>query len=152
MFWRPWLQSFIRCFCRSRSFYNWRFTTNQFVLATSPSRLTTSSFTFQLHTCVYSSYVTSALTKRYVYRLQLLVVLASAVILRSESRATHDHILVSQIRDSPNLEGQIPVFISLRNRVVRLYPQALGSVHVASYDLQGYGGGIRPRPVQLASL
>jgi hypothetical protein len=39
----------------------------------------------------------------------LLLVLASAVILRSESRGTHYHILVSQIRDSPNLEGQVPV-------------------------------------------
>jgi hypothetical protein len=55
-----------------------------------------------------------------------------------------DHILLSQIRDSPNLEGQVPVFISPRNRVAQLYPQALGSVFVASYDLQGYGGGIRP--------
>jgi hypothetical protein len=28
-----------------------------------------------------------------------------------------DHILLSQIRDSPKLEGQVPVFISPRNRV-----------------------------------
>jgi hypothetical protein len=53
--------------------------------------------------------------------------LATAVILRSESRGTHDHILLSQIRDSPNLEGQVPVFMSPRKRVARLYPQALGS-------------------------
>jgi hypothetical protein len=46
-------------------------------------------------------------------------------------------------RDSPNLEGQIPVFISPRNRVSQLYPQALGSLFVASYDSQGYGGGIQ---------
>jgi hypothetical protein len=52
--------------------------------------------------------------------------LASAVILRYESPGTHDHILRSQIRDSPNLEDQVPVFISLRNKVDRLYPQALG--------------------------
>jgi hypothetical protein len=43
--------------------------------------------------------------------------LASAVILRAESYGTNDLILLSQIRDSPNLEGQIPVFISPRNRV-----------------------------------
>jgi hypothetical protein len=49
---------------------------------------------------------------------------------------------MSQIRDSPNLEDQIPVFISLRNRVAQLYPQALGSLFVAYYDSQGYGGGI----------
>jgi hypothetical protein len=45
-----------------------------------------------------------------------------------------DHILLSQIRGSPNLEGQIPVFISPRNRVAQLYPQALGSLFIASYD------------------
>jgi hypothetical protein len=36
-----------------------RFTTNHFVLATSPLRLTTSNFFFQLNTCGYSSYVAS---------------------------------------------------------------------------------------------
>jgi hypothetical protein len=77
----------------------------------------------------------------WVCRLQLLLALSSAVILRSESHGTHDHILLSQIRDSPNLEGQIPVFISHRNRVAQLYPQALGS----TYDSQGYGGSIRTR-------
>jgi hypothetical protein len=59
-----------------------------------------------------------------VCRLPLLLVL------RSESRGTHDHILLSQIPDSPNLEGQVPVFISPRNRVAWLYPQALGSLLV----------------------
>jgi hypothetical protein len=73
-----------------------------------------------------------------VCRLQLLLALASAVILGS-----HDHILLSQFRDSPNLEGQVPVFP--RNRVVQLYPQVLGSLFVTSYDSQGYGGGIRTR-------
>jgi hypothetical protein len=38
----------------------------------------------------------------------------------------HDHILLSQPRDSSNLEGQVTVFISPRKRVTRLYPQALG--------------------------
>jgi hypothetical protein len=36
------------------------------------------------------------------------------------------------IGDSPNLEVQVPVFISLKNRV----PRALGSLFVASYDSQ----------------
>jgi hypothetical protein len=53
--------------------------------------------------------------------------------------------LLSQIRDSPNLDGPVPVFTSPRNRVARLYPQAMGSLFITSYDLQGYGGGIRPR-------
>jgi hypothetical protein len=60
--------------------------------------------------------------------------------LRSESRGTHD-VFMSQIRNSSNLDGQVPVFTSRRNRVA----QALGSIFVASYDSQGYGGGIRPR-------
>jgi hypothetical protein len=44
-----------------------------------------------------------------------------------------------------NLESEVPVFITPRNRVARLYAQELGSIFVASYDSQGYGGGIRPR-------
>jgi hypothetical protein len=39
------------------------------------------------------------------------------------------------------MEGQVPVFISHRNRVAQLYPRALGSLYVASYDSQDYGGG-----------
>jgi hypothetical protein len=35
----------------------------------------------------------------------------------SEYRGTHGHILISQIRDSPKLEGQYPAFIFPRNRV-----------------------------------
>jgi hypothetical protein len=51
-------------------------------------------------------------------------VLASAVILGSESQGTRDRILLSQIWDSPNLEGQVPVFTSIfpRNKVAQLYP------------------------------
>jgi hypothetical protein len=63
----------------SELLYDWRFTANQFVLATSPLRLTTSNFLFRLNTCGR----------------KLLLVLASAVILGSESRGTHDHILLS---------------------------------------------------------
>jgi hypothetical protein len=86
-----------------------------------------------------------SLTRERIYRLQLLLALASAVILGFESGGTHDHILFSQIRDSPNLECQVPIFMSLRKRVAQLYPQALGSPFVTSYDTQGYGGGIRTR-------
>jgi hypothetical protein len=41
------------------------------------------------------------LTRRRVCRLQLLLVLASAVIVGPESSGTRDHILLSQIRDFP---------------------------------------------------
>jgi hypothetical protein len=75
----------------------------------------------------------------------LLLALASAVILRSEYRGAHVGILMSQIRDSPNLEVQVPVFITPRNRVTRLYPQALGSLLVGSYDSQGYDRSSGPR-------
>jgi hypothetical protein len=44
-----------------------------------------------------------------------------------------------------NLDGQVPVFISPRNRVAQLYPRALDSLFVAPYDSQGYGGGIISR-------
>jgi hypothetical protein len=46
-------------------------------------------------------------------RLQLLLNLASAIILGSESSGTHDHTLLSQILASPILEDQVPVLISL---------------------------------------
>jgi hypothetical protein len=59
-----------------------------------------------------------SLTRGRVCRLQLLLVLASAVILGPKSRGTFDHILLSQILDF---------------------------LFVASYDSQVYGGGIRPR-------
>jgi hypothetical protein len=80
-------------------------------------------FIFQMNTCCYSPYVTSSLMRGWVCRLQVLLGLASTVILRSESQGTHDHILLSKIQDSTNLEGQIPRFIIPRNRVAHLYPR-----------------------------
>jgi hypothetical protein len=71
--------------------------------------------------------------------------LSFTFILRSESRRNHDHNLLSQIGDTPNLKGQAPVFISARDRGAQLYPQTLGSLSVAFYDSQGYNGGIRTR-------
>jgi hypothetical protein len=94
----------------SELLYDWRFNAKQFVLATSPLRLTTSNFIYQLKTYSYSPYVTSYLTRGWVCRLQLLLVLASAVILRSESRGIHYHIFET----TPNLDGQVPVFIPPR--------------------------------------
>jgi hypothetical protein len=44
----------------------------------------------------------------------------------------------------PKLEGRVPLFISLRNRVTQVYTQAICSLFVAS-DSQGYGGGSRTR-------
>jgi hypothetical protein len=79
---------------------------NQFALATNTLRPTIKIFIFELNTCSYIPYVISSLTRGWVCSLQLLLCLASAVILRSEPR----HILMSQTRDFTKLEGQVPVF------------------------------------------
>lgn len=74
-----------------------------------------------------------------------MLALARAVILVSVSRGFHDQILLSQIRNSPNLEGHVTLFITPRISVAQLYPQDLGFLFVASYDAQGYCGCIRTR-------
>jgi hypothetical protein len=61
-----------------------------------------------------------SLMRGRVCRLQLLLALASAVILGSESRGTRDHILLSQFRDFPFR-------------------------HLLRLASRGYGWGIRPR-------
>jgi hypothetical protein len=110
-----WIQSRVQT---SELFHYWRFTANQFVLATSPLRLTTRIFIFQQNICGYSPYVSSSLTRGWICCMQLMLDFASAVILKSESHGTHDHILLSQIRDSSNLMGQVPVYISLMNSLL----------------------------------
>jgi hypothetical protein len=128
----------------SELLYDWRFTANQFLLATSPLRLTTSNFILHLDTCGYSPYVTSSLTRGWVCRLHLLLVSASAVILRFEFRGTHDQILLSQIQD-PQPGGPGPrIYIPQEQGGPITHPNT-GFHFVASYDSQGYGGGIRPR-------
>jgi hypothetical protein len=115
--------------------YDWQFTASPFVLATSPLRLTTSNFIFQVNIFRYSPLVTFSLTRERVCSLQLLLVLASAVILRPESRGTHDHILLSQIRASLNLEVQVTVFIiSPRHWVSFSSPPATLRAMVESFD------------------
>jgi hypothetical protein len=81
----------------------------------------------------------------WVCSLQLLLALTSAAILMSEFHRIHDHILLPYIRDFHNLEGQVPIFISPKDRMAQLYPQALGYLFVSSYDSQSHGGGIQPR-------
>jgi hypothetical protein len=66
-----------------------------------------------------------SLTRGRVCRLQLLLAVASAVILGSESLGTRDRILLSQIWDF---------------------------LFVTSYDSQGHGGGIRLNWLQADSL
>jgi hypothetical protein len=76
----------------SELLWDWQNTAHQYVLATSPLRLITSDFC-QLNPYDECPYVTSPLTRKWVCNLQLLLGLARAVILDSESRGTHDHIL-----------------------------------------------------------
>jgi hypothetical protein len=122
--------------------YEWRFTANQFVLKTSPLRFTNSNFIFQMNTCSYSPYVTSSLTRGWVCRLQLLLVLVRAVILKSKSCGTHDHISLSQIRESPKLEGQVPVFVSRWEEVIPVIRPGTGfdqAPNLASLITSQYG-------------
>jgi hypothetical protein len=100
----------------SELLYDWRVTANEFVWATRPSRFTTSIF-FWPNRCRHSHYVTSSLMRGWICCLQLLLVLASIAILCSESRGSHDHMLLSKIRELPNLDGQVPVFISPKHWV-----------------------------------
>jgi hypothetical protein len=67
----------------------------------------------------------SSLTKGLISSSQLLLGIASAVFLEYESHGTHEHILLSLFFRLPQLEGQVPKCISLRNRVDQLYPQVL---------------------------
>jgi hypothetical protein len=99
--------------------HDWRFTANHYVLASSPWRLTTSSF-FNLNTCSYSPYVPSSVTTEW----GLAFTIAAGPRQRSHSRiqVPRDswNILLSRIRDSLNLEDQVPLFISPTNRVTQL--------------------------------
>jgi hypothetical protein len=51
-------------------------------------------------------------------------------------------IIYSLIKDSTNLTDKVPVFVSLKNRIVQLYPRALISLFIAYYDTRDLGGGI----------
>jgi hypothetical protein len=71
--------------------------------------------------------------------------LASAVILGSESRGIRDDILLAQIRDSHYLEGKVPVFISLRNRVAQLCAQTLDTPYGGGFERLHCSPGSRRR-------
>jgi hypothetical protein len=96
---------------------------------------------FKLNTCGYSPYVTSSLTRGWICRLQLLLALASAVVLESDSRGAHGHILLSYSR-RPQPGGPGPRIYFPPEQGGPVILQALGSFFVASYYSQGYGGGI----------
>jgi hypothetical protein len=86
---------------QSELLYDLRSTANQFVFAPNPLRLTARIFCFQLNTCDRGPYIISSLTRGWFCQLQLLLDLASAFILGSESRGARDNVLMSQILDFP---------------------------------------------------
>jgi hypothetical protein len=84
-----------------------------------------------------------SLTRGWVCNLlvQLLLGLARVVTLRSKSRRAQDHILRSHVRlpqpGRPGPRNYIP-----HEQGGPVISRALGSLFVASYNSQGYGGGI----------
>jgi hypothetical protein len=78
---------------------------------------------FQLNACFHCPYVTSSLTRGWICRLQLMLPLASAVVIRSESRGTRDHIILSQIRDSPTWRARSPYLYTPRTGLPRYTPR-----------------------------
>jgi hypothetical protein len=51
----------------------------------------------------------------------------------------------SALGRTPNLEGQVSVFMSPNDRVAQLYPQTPGFLFVTFLESHGYGGGILTR-------
>jgi hypothetical protein len=87
-----------------------------------------------------------SLTRGWVSNLlvQMLLSLARAVTLESNTPRKHVHILLSRFR-LPQPGGSGSHIYILWNKVAQLYSRALGSLFVASYDSQGYSGGIQTR-------
>jgi hypothetical protein len=91
----------------------------------------------------------SSLTRGWICNslVQLLLGLARAVTLESDSRKLTT-IFYCLIWDSPHLEGQVPVFISPRNRVAQLFLNRSCTTHdergVRTGHLVGKPEGKRP--------
>jgi hypothetical protein len=81
----------------------------------------TSNVFFQLNTCSHSPYITSSLMRGWICHLQLLPALASTF-----SGPSHIGLMTTfyclRFETPPNLVGQVPIFITPRNRVVRYTP------------------------------
>jgi hypothetical protein len=107
-----------------------RSTVGQYGLVSSPLRDSSPDITFCLKVAVL--FLWGALSDERMG-------LQSAVQpLNGPSHAELVTLLCCLIWDSPNLEDQVPVFISPRNRVAQLYSRVLGFLYVSSYDSQGY--------------
>jgi hypothetical protein len=141
MFWRPWLRSSLRVISMLELEFVLRPTVSRPVslgirppFGTLDQILSCSAFVWQLRCSAFNA---SSLTRVRVCNLLLYCFWALPVqshLSRSPTKLTA--ISYCLLWDSPNLEGQVPVFISPRNRVAQ-DPWALGSLSVASYDSQG---------------
>jgi hypothetical protein len=114
-----WLTWFSKLKSKSNLCYD-RQSFGQSILVSSTHLWLKTRLFFLSDSCRFIDVETSLLMKGWVCRLQLLLVRSSAVVLVSESSWTHNHILLSHVRDSPNLEDQVPVFIYPRNRVAQV--------------------------------
>jgi hypothetical protein len=127
----------------SELLYDWRFTANQFFLATIPWDSRPVYFLFQLNTCGYNPYVTCFLTREWVQNCcwtspaesfsvpSLAGLVATFYYFRFEAPSTW--------------RSRFMHLYPPRDRVVQSYPQPLGLLFFASYDSQGYAWGIPPR-------
>jgi hypothetical protein len=113
-------------------------------LGANPLRLTTSNFIFQLNLCGHSPYVTSSLTRGW----SVIYNCCWSSPTQSFSGPSPAGLMTTfyclRFETPPTWRPRSPNYTP-RKRVARLYPQALGSLFVASYDSQDCGGGIRPR-------
>jgi hypothetical protein len=115
LFFCEWLLTYGWIRLKSKSHCDWRSVSKSWCRAPSGAHDQIFINVWQL---LYYFCGASSLTRGRVCPMYMLLSLASAVFLRSESLRTRDHILLSQIWDF---------------------------LFVASYDSQGHGGGIRPR-------
>jgi hypothetical protein len=123
---------------RSKLLYDWRSVSMSWYRAHLWPDITScwNCAVWNLWSCFYGA---PSLTRGRVWNLQC----NHSMVSRSEPVT----ILYCLIRDSPNLNGQVPVFISPMNRVAQLYPGALRfPLCCLLHDSQGYGGGILALP------
>jgi hypothetical protein len=124
----------------------------QSISVTSPLTLTTSNFIFQLNTCCYSPFVTSSRMKGQVSRLQLLLVLASTVILVSESHGTSlPHFTVSDLRLS-HRGGSGPHIYIPQEQVGPVISPDTGLPFCCLLRLIGWRSYLTPPPHELTKL
>jgi hypothetical protein len=126
-------------------FHDWRFTANHFVLATSPLRLATCNFIFQLNTCGYSPYVTSSLTREGSGDYNCCWY-SPALSFPGQSLAGLMNTLCSLRFETVPIWGPGPHIYVPQDHGGPIIPPGTGFVFRCLVDSQGYDEGIRPCP------